>query len=162
MDNPNIPDDKAIILGKWEILKTKLDEIKLAEMEARKAVTEAFFPNAVKGTQRQPLANGWALKFVHGYNYKLGDSDKINPDTGAKVRIDDQIFALQSEIEKMGEVAEHIIDRCIKWSPDLSVTEYQKLDLNDPIQKLIKSKIDDVLTISDKAPVLELEAPKVK
>lgn len=151
------------LLRNWIAKKAELETVKNSEMELRKRVAEVLFPNPVKGTQRFQLDNqGTAIKLVYKLNHTLGDAEKINPETGAKIRKDDQVFEAQREMEALGETAGLLADRLIKWTPDLSVSEYEKLDCNDPIQAKLKEMIDKILTIKPAAPSLEFEEPKVK
>lgn len=148
------------IVEEWIELKAQLEDIKVQEMTMRKRVVETLFPNPAKGTQRVSGPNGDFLKLVYKLNYRLGDKDKINSDTGAKMRIDDQVFALQRRMEAEGEIAEMLADRLIKWTPALSESEYQKLDINDPIQRKLRDMIDAELTVEPAAPALEYEPKK--
>jgi hypothetical protein len=144
----------------WLIERAALKLHKDKEMVCRKNVTEMLFPNPTKGTQRFALGNGYNVKLVHKLNYKLGNPELIDPETQAKVPTATQVFALCDAVDEMGDVAKVLIDRLIKWTPELSVTEYDKLDLSDPIQRKIKDMIDAMLTIEPGAPTLDFEEPK--
>ena len=152
--------NKVAVIQNWLDERAALQLHKADEMKARTEVSQLLFPNPTKGTQRYPLANGYAIKLVYKLNYRLGDKDKINPDTGGKVRLDDQVFDLQSRMEALGPVAELFADRLIKWTPELSVTEYEKLDVNDPIQRQLRDMIDAMLTVEPASPALDFEEPK--
>lgn len=152
------------IIHNWLIERTKLAETKNVEMALRKQVTEILFPNPTKGTQRFALDNiGTNIKLVYKLNHKLGFDNAVD-DNGVKIRKDDQIFELQRRMEAVSEdnLATLLADRLIKWSAELSVTEYEKLDVNDPIQRKLKDMIDDMLTVEPAVPSLEFEEPKVK
>ena len=112
-------------------------------MALRKAIFEVQFPNHSEGTARVPLGNGYQLKAVGKLNYKLDNKD------GATEK------ALE-ELETAGNEGKFLADRLVKWSPELSITEYRKLD---PQYKVI---IDKVLTINPGAPTLEIEEPKAE
>lgn len=131
------------IMAAWVQAETKLQEVKLDEMLLRKAVFEVKFPNIQEGTHRVPLANGYQLKAVGKLNYKLankqGETEKV-----------------LEELEKTGNKGAFLADRLVKWSPELSITEYRQLD---PQYKTI---IDKVLTVTPGAPTLEIEEPKVE
>ncbi len=140
----------------WQRAKTLLNSAKEVEMELRKQLQDMLFPNPTKGTQRYDLGNGYKIKLVHKINYKLGDKERIDPDTGDKIPVVDQVETIMSEIEKCGNEGKFLVDRLIKTSYDLSISEYEKLDSTSPIKKLI----DDILITSPAAPAIELEEPK--
>ena len=143
------------LLTAWAASKDKLAAIKEEEMELRKQVSSMLFPEPKKGTQRYELGGGYKVKLVHKINYKLGDKDRIDPDNGSKIAINDQVETVMNEIEKIGNEGKFLVDRLIKTSYELSVSEYEKLE-NNEIKKLINS----ILITSDGAPSLELEEPK--
>ncbi len=130
------------MLAKWEAARSMLEKAKLHEMELRKQVQTSFFPTPKEGTQRVELAAGWSLKFVHKTNYSFDDKIKLH-------------FIL-TQIEALGEEGPFIAKRLIKFTPELSLTEYKAL--TPPYRKLI----DEVLVTKPASPSLELEAPKVK
>jgi hypothetical protein len=61
-----------------------------------------------------------------------------------------------SKIEKDGESGELIAERLVKWTPELSLTEYKQL--SDKYRKII----DDVIITSEGTPTLEIKEPKAK
>lgn len=156
---PTLQEKQNAVLG-WRAAKSELDAIKETEMSRRKAVTEMLFPTPKKGTQRYDFGQGYQVKLVYKLNYKLGDANLIDEGTGAKISVQDQINDLQDEIDKLGPQAELLNKRLIKWTPDLSVSEYEKLDMGDDVQRQIKLLIEKVLTISEASPTLEFEEPK--
>jgi len=129
--------DMAIM--SWRNAKQTLDAAKENEMQMRKNLTNLLFPNPVKGTQRFNLGNGYSIKLVHKLNYKL-DKDRVEQ-------------ALD-KIEAQGPKGELIAERLVKFTPELSQTEYKLLSEID------KKIIDEVLTVEPGAPTLELEEPK--
>ena len=136
-------DEKNALLLNWKSAKTQLNAIKETEMSLRLQVQEAFFPVAsrTKGTQRYQLGEGWAVKLVAKYDYKL-DGDKVE--------------AALDQIEAQGPGGALIAERLVKFTPTLSQTEYKQLgEVDKPI-------IDAILTITPATPSLELEEPKVK
>lgn len=142
------------LLSAWIVAKDQLVTIKEQEMELRKQVQAILFPNPKKGTQRYELGSGYKVKLVHKINYKLGDKDRIDPDNGNKISIADQVETVMNEIEKCGNEGKFIVERLIKTSYDLSISEYEKLENNE-----IKKLVDSILITSDAAPSLELEIP---
>lgn len=137
------------LLLAWEESKKALDVAKEKEMEQRKAVVAfAFDPNKESGTERIELGNGYQAKAVKKINYGfVKDAEgKLN-----KRAIDKAL----ERIEKIGgPVGELIAERLVKWTPDLSLTEYKQLD------EKFKKIIDEVIVTSEGAPTLEIIAPK--
>lgn len=133
----------------WENSKKALDVAKAAEMEARKAVVAfAFDPEKESGTERIELHNGYQAKAVKKLNYGWikGKDDKTD-----RKAID---AALDRLAKAAGPAGEYIADNLVKWNPELSLTEYKKLD--DGLKKII----DKVIVTSDGAPQLEIVPPK--
>lgn len=148
------------LISSWTTAKADLETIKAREMELRKQVTDLLFPNPVKGTQRTPLNNGWAIKLVHKVNVKLGDKDKRD-DKGDLIAVQDQVEAVMDAIEKTGNEGAFLVERLIKTQYDLSESEYKKLT-DSGTHKAIKKLLDDIIITTDASPSLELEEPKVK
>lgn len=139
------------VLIEWEHLKDQLSKAKEAEMQMRKYIVSRAFPDATEGTNTLELGNGYQLKAVTKFNYNL------DPDL-------DKVEAALGEIAGMGNEGAFIADRLVKWEASFLLTEYRKLQEDDAtdIQKQIKKRIDQVLTITDAAPQLEIKEPKVK
>lgn len=137
------------ILLEWDRRKKALDAAKEGELAIRKAIAAREFPNPKKGTNNLELGNGYTLKLVHKVNYNLA------PDN-AKVE------EVQEAIEKVGNEGKFLADRLITWKPTLSVSEYGKLDLEDPTHRKIKELVDSVVTMTDATPSLEIKEPKSK
>ena len=137
------------LLLAWEESKKALEVAKEKEMEQRKAVVAfAFDPNKESGTERIELDNGYQAKAVKKVNYGFVKTEdgKLN-----KAAIDKAL----AKIEKVGgTVGELIAERLVKWTPDLSLTEYKQLD------EKFKKIIDEVIVTSEGAPTLEIIAPK--
>jgi len=136
------------LLLSWEESKKALEVAKEKEMEQRKAVVAfAFDPNKESGTERIELGNGYQAKAVKKVNYGFVKTEdgKLN-----KAAIDKAL----SKIEKTGPAGELIAERLVKWTPDLSLTEYKQLP------EKLKSIIDEVIVTSEGAPTLEIIAPK--
>jgi len=145
----------------WLDGKASLDNAKSFEAEARAKVTKTLFPSPRKGTQRYALNGGYNVKLVHGLTYTLGDKDKID-DEGKKVGVDVQVRELEEKLCAMGAEAELLCERLIKWKPEISASEYEKLDSNDDLQKQMLDLIDPLLTIKPASPQLAFEEPKGK
>ena len=136
------------LLLSWEESKKVLEVAKEKEMEQRKAVVAfAFDPNKESGTERIEIGNGYQAKAVKKINYGFVKTEdgKLN-----KAAIDKAL----AKIEKDGAMGELIAERLVKWTPDLSLTEYKQLD------EKFKKIIDEVIVTSEGAPTLEIIAPK--
>lgn len=130
------------LLEQWECSKIALEIAKNNEMDLRKRVVDfAFDPEKKKGTENIELENGYKAKAVKKINYK------VNQDT---------INSVLDRIENLGAEGKFIAERVIKWTADLSVSEYNDLD---PKYKVI---LDEAITTTEGAPTLEIVAPKDK
>lgn len=143
----------------WLNAKPVLEQAKSAEAEARAVVTKTLFPNPTKGTQRYNLNGGYKIKLVYGLTYTLGDKDKVD-DEGKKISIESQVRAIEEKIMAIGPEARILLERLIKWKPELSGSEYEKLDSDDETQVAIRNLIDEVLTVKPASPQLTFEEPK--
>ncbi len=155
-------EEKNNLIKSWLNIKGQLDSVKTTEADVRVVVAEALFPTPKKGTQRYISPEGFgAIKLVHGWTFTLGDKDAVDPSTGTKVPIKDQVDAVLVQIEAMSERAKLLADRLVKWKPELSVTEYELLaSLEDDEAIAIKTLIDGILTVKPAAPQLTFEPPK--
>lgn len=139
------------LLMAWQAASAALENAKVAETQARQAVTTLLFPQGVpEGTNNIDLGNGYTLKIVGKVNYTLSESAK--PKNPAM-----QPWATRTalnQLEKTGNEGKFIAERLVKWSPELSLTEYRALA---PQYKAI---IDKALTTSDGMPSVSIEAPK--
>lgn len=147
----------------WTEAKEALTEAKEKEMSARLTLTSSCFPTPKKGTQRYPLEGGYNVKLAFGWNYSLGVKGKIS-DQGTEVSVYDQVVALERDIAALGPEGSLLVERLIKWKPELSVTEYEALSRDTASEAEVRAKalIDELLTVTPKSPTLEIEAPKPK
>jgi len=137
-------------LHAWEDSQKALEKAKELEMQLRKeAVDFAFDPNKQKGTERIELGNGYQAKAVKKLNYGFIKTSEGKVDK-------DRIERALQKIEKTGPVGELIAERLVKWTPDLSMTEYNQLD------EKFKKIIDEVIVTTEGAPTLEIIEPKNK
>lgn len=140
------------ILGAWEASKVALEKAKADEMNLRKEFVKFAFDNEkLSGTERIDLANGYQAKAVKKLNYKF-----VAPEG---VKVADAVDKALTEIEAIGGEAPFIADRLVKWTADLSLTEYKALD-DSEIGRKIKAKIDTVIETTEGAPTLEIIEPK--
>jgi hypothetical protein len=148
VDETPIQKRDRLLVG-WEVAKQSLDIAKENEMRLRKECAAIAFPDAVRGTNRIELYNGFSLKLVRKITYKL-DKDLT------KVR------AVADAIAKIGNEGQFLLERLLKWKVELGEGDYNKLDERLENQAKIKALINTILTTDDSAPTLEIEAPKGK
>lgn len=138
------------LLVSWQEAKEALEKAKEAEMFLRKKVVDfAFDPNKQSGTENVDLGNGYKLKAVKKLNYGFIKNAENKLD---KAAIDKAL----AKIEKDGAVGELIAERLVKWTPDLSLSEYKLLSEKH------KTIIDSVIVTSEGSPTLEIVEPKNK
>ena len=128
----------------WTEAAKKLAEANEIELALRNEVIAInFAEHKESGTENVELGNGYKLKAVFKLNYRLNNTD-------------DAVDKALSKLEKAGTEGAFIAERLVKWKPELSVTEYGKLDPK------FKKIIDEVITTSPGTPSLELVEPKSK
>lgn len=138
------------LLQHWDITKKTLAHAKEVEMSYRVACVAILAdPSQTKGTQNVELGNDYKAKMVlkESKSFIKGDDGKID-----KRAIDRAL----SRIEQSGENGPLIAERLVKWTPDISETEYKLLPAN------LKAIIDKVLVTKAGAPTLEIVEPKAK
>lgn len=131
------------LLAAWERTANEAKELKALEMKLRNEVLKEFFDfdyDDRKGTTNYPLPNNHKLKAVFKLNYKLENKDG-------------ETLTMMGELERAGLVPE-LVNRLVKWKPELSVSEYNKLS---PEHKEI---VDNVLVTTPATPSIEIVAPK--
>lgn len=139
--------DKALLA--WEASKKELEVAKEKEINLRK-ISVAFMhdPSKTGTTENVELGNGYKARMKVPVRYSFVQKDGKTD----KQRIEK---ALQ-KIEKDGEVGELVAERLVKWTPDLSLTEYKQL--SDKHRKII----DEVIVTTEGTPTLEIVEPKSK
>lgn len=146
------PSLQQLILN-WENAKKTLESVKLTEMDLRKQVVAAMFPDPRVGVNNVDLGRGYTLKYTRSLEYGLDKSDDATHTEEAA-----------DLIEALGNEGKFLADRLIKWEPKLSVSEYKALVTTgpnpNPTHVKIKDIIDKVLTIKDGSPKLEVAVPK--
>lgn len=139
----------AILIKDWESAKANAAAAVIAERAARAAVVDHVFgEDAVYGTNNFELGNGYKLKYVRSLNYTLDKGD-LDPNTGEN-NTDRALSAMRST----GNDGAFIADRLVKWTPELSISEYKTL--SDTHKKIINT----VITTKDASPELKIEGPK--
>ena len=142
--------DELLMLHKQK--QETLAALKEEELELRKYIINRAFPQKEEGTNTLELGNGYELKAVVKYNYKLADNDTVEK-------------TLQ-EIAAIGNEGSFIADRLVSWTPNFLKTEYTKLQedagAGDETAKKILKLTEKMLTINDAAPTLTIKPPKAK
>lgn len=140
------------LLMLWDSRKKSIEQAKESEMELRKYIVSRAFPNKKEGMNNKDLGNGYTLKAGVKYNYNLADNDTVEK--------------CLDEIAKIGNQGGFIADRLVSWQPSFLITEYRALqeekDKGDRTAIEILSVINEMLTITESAPTLEIKAPKAK
>lgn len=138
------------LLVDWQAKKAALEVAKENEIAARKLAVLMMHDPAKSGTtENVELGGGYKAKMKVPVNYGFIKREDGKTD---KARIEKAL----SKIEKTGEAGELIAERLIKWTPELSLTEYKALP--DNFRKII----NDVIITSEGTPTLEIVEPKAK
>jgi hypothetical protein len=106
--------DKDQVLQAWADAQKALKEAKDFEMLLRKYIVKRAFPEPAEGTNTQELGNGYELKAVVKFNYKLDPDNK-------------KIEAALDRIAAIGNQGQFVADRLVSWTPNFLKTEYTNL-----------------------------------
>jgi hypothetical protein len=143
-------EDQLLLL--WNDMKKAIEDAKTAELELRKYIVKREFPKPQEGMNTKELGAGYQLKAAIKYNYNLADNETVE-------KCLDHISALGNE-------GPFIADRLVSWKPSFLLTEYRELcerkDKGDERAIKILNIVNDMLTITEGAPTLEIKEPKVK
>lgn len=142
--------DQLLMLHKQ--MQDDLSSLKAKELELRKYIVNRAFPSKSEGTNTLELGNGYELKAVVKYNYRLADNEIVEK-------------TLQ-EIASVGNEGPFIADRLVSWTPNFLKTEYTKhqedaASGNENAKKILKLT-EIMLEITDAAPTLTIKEPKAK
>ncbi len=150
--NPYDALDQDALLMLHKQMQDDLSTLKAKELELRKYIVNRAFPSKSEGTNTLELGNGYELKAVVKYNYKLADNDIV-----------EKTLQLIAESSNEGPF---IADRLVSWTPNFLKTEYTKLqedaERGSESAKRILKLTEIMLTIDDAAPTLSIKEPKVK
>lgn len=145
-----LSEDQCLLL--WADMKKAIEAAKEQELEFRKYIVKREFPKPDEGTNNKELGNGFTLKAVVKYNYNLADNDTVEK--------------CLNHIAALGNEGPFIADRLVGWTPAFKLTEYRLLceakDKGDEKAIKILNIINEMLTISEAAPTLEIKEPKSK
>lgn len=150
--------ERDALIRNWLLSKKQLDTAKEAESVMRAQIVAMYFdPNKEKGTENLELGEGYKLKCVKKETAKID-----------KNRIDSALEA----IEALGERAKFFAERLFKWTPDLSITEWndikERAEGGDAMCQAIVGKLlgdateTPIVTFAPGMPSLEFIEPKAK
>lgn len=151
--NPLDSMNEDALLLLWQQKKEAIEIAKAEEMDLRKYIVKREFPKPNEGMNTKPLGeNGYQLKASIKYNYNLADNDKVEE--------------CLNHIAALGNEGPFIADRLVGWTPKFHLTEYRTLceakDKGDERSIKILNIINEMLTITEAAPTLEIKAPTKK
>ena len=140
------------LLLEWEKKKKAIQIAQAEETELRKYIVKREFPKPNEGMNTKDLGEGYQLKAGIKYNYNLADNDVVE--------------ACLAKISNIGNSGTFIADRLVSWKPNFLLTEYRQLcddkDKGDKIATEILNIVNQMLTITEAAPSLEIKEPKGK
>lgn len=143
-------EDQLLML--WQDKKAAIERAKEEEMELRKYIVKREFPKPNEGMNNKDLGNGYTLKANVKYNYNLADNDTVE--------------MVLHKISNMGNQGSAIADRLVSWKPSFLLTEYRQLQEDKEKGSKFASDcldaINEMLTITEAAPTLEIREPKGK
>ena len=150
--NPWDSMNEDALLLEWKAKKDAIEKAKSEEMDLRKYIVGREFPKKNEGMNTKELGNGYQLKAAIKYNYNLADNDTVE--------------ATLDKISKLGNAGSAIADRLVSWKPSFLLQEYRTLqedkEKGSQFANEALSIINEMLTITEGAPTLEIIAPKAK
>ena len=131
----NLEKDKLDLIQNWNEAKEQVKRWTQTENDLRDKVIKGLFDSGtIEGTETIQIGSDWKLKATRRLNYTLSNKDG----------------ALVSILQTLPSV---IAENLIRWSPDLNLSMYRKLDATT--QQLFIP----VLSIKPAKPSLELVPP---
>src|SRR4051812_33386606 len=144
----NMSEDQLLL--EWQKKKDAIEVAKAEEMDLRKYIVKREFPKAQEGMNNKDLGNGYVLKAAIKYNYNLADNDTVE--------------ATLEKLSKLGNAGSAISDRLVSWKPNFLLGEYRQLQEDKEKGMQFASQaldiINEMLTITEGAPTLEIKEPK--
>lgn len=143
-------EDQLLML--WQQKKDAIETAKSEEMDLRKYIVSRAFPVKQEGMNNRDLGNGYTLKAGIKYNYNLADNDTVE--------------ATLDKLSKLGNAGSAISDRLVSWKPNFLLGEYRQLQEDKTKGSKFADDalnvINEMLTIVEAAPTLEIKAPTGK
>lgn len=132
--------------------KADIEIAKEEEMELRKYIVGRAFPQKHEGMNTKDLGNGYQLKAGIKFSYNLADNDTVED--------------CLNRIAKIDNTGAFIADRLVSWKPSFLLTEYRQLiedkEKGSKSAEAILNIVNEMLTVDDAAPSLEVKQPKAK
>jgi hypothetical protein len=147
-----LPCDRDGVLMLWQRAKEKIETAKNNEMDIRKFAVSLLVPEKREGMNTVELGNGYQAKAQIKYNYALADNDTVEQ--------------CLNKISKIGNQGAFIADRLVSWKPSFLLTEFRQLceekEKGSKEAEEILNIVNQMLTITEAAPTLEIKEPKGK
>lgn len=156
-DTNNFNAIRDALITAWRAAKSEATQAVERERDLRAELAQLLFQEPTEGTNTYDLGGGYSVKLSHSFTYN------ICKEPGKRITHDvyvDKVDTLQSAVEATGPEGKLLAERLFKWTPELSVTEFKKLDDSQPVQALIKTLITQQLTTKPDSPKLEFVEPK--
>ena len=148
--NPWDSMNEDALLMLWDNRKKAIETAKAEEMDLRKYIVKRAFPQKEEGMNNKELGNGYILKAGIKYNYNLADNDIVED--------------CLNRIAKIDNTGAFIADRLVSWKPSFLLQEYRQLvedkEKGSKSAEAILNIVNEMLTISEAAPNLEIKYPK--
>lgn len=148
--NPWDSMNEDALLMLWQQKKDAIEKAKAEEMDLRKYIVKREFPKPNEGMNTKELGAGYQLKASVKYNYKLASNDIVED--------------CLNKISALGNNGSFIADRLVSWTPNFLLTEYRQLqedaEKGSGFAKQALDIVNEMLTISEAAPTLEIKEPK--
>lgn len=140
--------DQFAILKAWSDANDELQAVKYRETQLRMMAFQRNVPDPKEGTNTLEIGSGFVLKAEYKYNYNL--SKVLKNDAKEVIGVlDDSLDVYERETEDKSAA-----ERLVKWSPEISVTEYKRMKDNAAFRH-----IAPFLTIKPGMPTLSIVAP---
>lgn len=146
---------KTEALQNWNAYKLDLAKAKDEEMKWRKRLVAMLGdPKKAKGTENIPLADGYKAKIVKKQTITF------NKKQDGKTTDWDAVHDAQDQMDKLGNEGSFLAERIFKWEAKFSLSEYNKLEPDNPTHAAVKKLVDSVIITKDSAPTFEIVEPK--
>lgn len=158
MTDTNFETVRNQLIQEWRDAQAAAKIAVEAERGLRASLANMLFPEPVEGTNTYDLGGGgYSIKMDYSFSYE------ICKEPGKRITHEvyvDKVDALQSAVEATGPEGKLLAERLFKWKPELSASEFKKLDETQPIQALIKQLITEQLTTKPDSPQVKFVEPK--
>lgn len=138
--------EKFQLVGEWYKAKRDLAEAQARERMLRERVVADLFEYGEgelrEKTERFGMPGGYSLKATFSIRHGFSSREDVR--------------AALDEIETMGDLGRELAERLVRWTPELSLSEYKKAPdaMRDILARVVVAK--------PALPSLELDPPKAK